>query len=71
MYVMYTFSLNLSRTTDGLGLLGLVIAVFRLELLNLGDILLLGLLGGETVVDSLLPGVVLGLALFLCVRGFC
>lgn len=54
----------LSRSTDGLGLLSLVVAVFRLHLLDLGDVLLLCLLGCESVVDDLLPGVVLGLALF-------
>lgn len=62
---MYNTPISLSRSTNGLGLLGLVIAVFRLELLDLGDVLLLGLLGGEAVVNNLLPGIVLGLALFI------
>lgn len=49
---------------DDFGLLGRVEAVLRLELLDLGDVLLLGLLGGETLVDVALPGPQLSLALW-------
>ena len=63
----HTHTLNrwcLGGAADGLGLLGGVVAVLVLHLVDLGDILLLGLLGRQGVVDHLLPGVVLGLALF-------
>lgn len=53
---------------DGLGLLAGVVAVGSLELLDEGDVLGLGLLGGGAVVDLLLPGVLLGLALRVGVR---
>lgn len=49
---------------DSLGLLVRVVAVGHLELLNELDVLLLSSLGGKLVLlDGLLPGVVLGLAL--------
>ena len=48
---------------DGLGHLALVVPVLALELLDLGGVLLLGLLGRDAVVDQRLPRVVLGLAL--------
>jgi hypothetical protein len=48
---------------DGLGLLVGVIPVCVLHLLDLGNVLLLRLLDGEPIPDSLVPGVVLGLAL--------
>jgi hypothetical protein len=48
---------------NGLGLLVLVVAVLALHLLDLGDVLLLRLLGGDAVLDGRLPRVVLGLAL--------
>lgn len=50
--------------TNGLGDLVGVVAVLLLELLDEFDVLALGLLRGELVLlDGLLPGVVLGLAL--------
>ena len=49
---------------NSLGGLVLVVAVLGLHLLDLGDVLGLSLLGGETLVDILGPRVVLGLALF-------
>ncbi len=49
---------------DGLGLLVLVVAVLALQLLDLGDVALLCLLGRDALLGHLLPGVVLGLALF-------
>ena len=49
--------------TNSLGLLVRIVPVLLLHLLDLGDVLLLGLLGGESVVDGGLPSVVLGLAL--------
>lgn len=48
---------------DGLGDLVGVEAVGLLELVDEVDVLGLGLLGGGAVVDLLLPGVLLGLAL--------
>ncbi len=39
-------------------------AVDALELLNQGNIALLGILGGDALVDQLLPGALLGLALY-------
>ena len=48
---------------DSLGLLVLVVAVLGLHLLDELDVLLLGLLGGEVVVNNLLPCVLLRLAL--------
>lgn len=49
---------------DGLGHLVLVVAERLLELLDQGDVPRLGLLGGDALVDDLLPCVLLGLALF-------
>lgn len=48
---------------DGLWLLVLVVSVLGLELLDERDVLLLGLLLGDVLVDLLLPGVLLCLAL--------
>jgi hypothetical protein len=50
-------------TSNGLGLLVLVVTVGLLQLLDQGDVSLLGLLGGDALVDNLLPGLVLGFAL--------
>lgn len=49
---------------DGLGLLVRVESVRGLHLLDLGDIFLLGLLHRDAVVNSLLPRLQLGLALW-------
>lgn len=49
---------------DSLGDLVLVKAVLGLELLDESDVALLGLLGGDALVDNLLPGTLLGLALY-------
>lgn len=58
--------MGISRlSTDGLGDLVRVVAARRLELLDEGDVLLLGLLGGDALVDDLLPRVLLGLALYV------
>lgn len=48
---------------DGLGLLVGVVAVLLLERVDEGDVLLLGLLRGEVIVDDLLPRALLRLAL--------
>jgi hypothetical protein len=48
---------------NGLGLLVLVVAVLGLHLLDLGNVLLLRLLGADAILDGRLPRVVLGLAL--------
>lgn len=48
---------------DGLWLLVLVVAILGLELLNERDVLLLGLVRGDTLVNLLLPRVLLCLAL--------
>jgi hypothetical protein len=56
--------IDLSRGADGLGLLVLVVAVLGLQGLDEGDVLLLGLGGSQALVDELLPGGLLGLALF-------
>ena len=53
-----------SLRSNGLGDLVGVVAVLLLELLNESNVPLLGLLGGDTLVDKLLPGVLLGLALY-------
>ena len=54
----------LGRGTDSLGLLALVVAARNLELLNESNVTLLGLLGGDALIDDLLPGILLGLTLF-------
>lgn len=50
-------------SANGLGLLVLIVAVRLLHLLDLGDVLLLRLLGRDTLVNCGFPGLVLGLAL--------
>lgn len=52
-----------SLVANSLGDLVLVKAVLGLELLDKGDVALLGGLGGDALVDNLLPGALLGLAL--------
>lgn len=47
----------------GLGLLGLIVSVLLDQLLDKSDILGLGVLRGDTLVDVLLPLVALGFAL--------
>ena len=51
--------------TNILRLLVGVVAPLGLELLDEGDVLLLGLLRGGALVDDLLPSVLLGLALIV------
>jgi hypothetical protein len=63
---MFIYSSKLGAplvATDGLGLLVRVVAVLALERLDEVDVALLGLLGGDALVDDLLPSVLLGLAL--------
>jgi len=50
-------------SANSLGLLVLIVAVRLLHLLDLGDVLLLRLLGCDTLVNRGFPGLVLGLAL--------
>lgn len=52
-------------SANRLGDLVCVVAVFALELLDQRNVLLLGLLGSDALVDDLLPCVLLGLALYL------
>ena len=54
---------SLLRSADGLGRLARVIAVRALELLDEGDVPLLGVGLRRAGVDLLLPGLLLGLAL--------
>lgn len=49
---------------NGLGLLVLVVSVLGLELFDERDVLLLGLVRGDALVDLLLPCVLLCLALY-------
>ena len=49
---------------DSLGFLVLIVAVLGLHLLDERDVLLLGLLGGDILVNNLLPCVLLRLALY-------
>lgn len=56
----------LALSTNSLGLLARVVAARLLELLDELDVLLLGVLGGGTGVDDLLPGGLLVLALRAC-----
>lgn len=58
-------SLDAALVPDSLGLLVGVEAVGLLHALDLGHVLLLRLLGGDALVDELLPGVLLCLALQL------
>ncbi len=55
----------LSRAANGFGLLVLVVAILRLELLDQRDVLLLSCLGGEPVVNKLLPSALLCFALMI------
>jgi len=57
-----------SVAANSLGLLVLVVAIFGLELLNLGHVLRLRLFGGEAILGESLPGVVLCLALCSCCK---
>ena len=52
-----------SLVTNGLGLLVLVVSATLLQLLDEGNVLLLGLVRGNALIDELLPSVLLGLAL--------
>lgn len=52
-----------SLSADSLGSLVLVVAVLSLTLVDQCDVLLLGELGGDALVDLALPGLGLGLAL--------
>ena len=52
-----------SLSSNGLRHLALVIAILGLELLHQRNVLLLGLLGRDALVDLLLPSVLLRLAL--------
>ena len=51
--------------TNGLGRLVRIVTVGLLQLLNQLDISVLGLLGGDALVDNLLPCGLLGLALLV------
>lgn len=59
----YRYELGSRLRANGLGLLVGIEAVRDLESLDLGDVGLLGVLGGEAFLDLVGPGVVLGLAL--------
>lgn len=57
-------SLNKTLVANGLGLLVRIVTVGDLQSLDQLDVFGLSLGGGETLVDDLLPGALLGLALF-------
>lgn len=61
----FLFVVPVPLSTNSLGLLVRVVAVLGLQLLHESDVLLLGLLDIDTLIDLLLPCVLLCLALFI------